>query len=180
MYAHSLIKSLRQRQQDRVVFLSNKKLYGSTSHLLATALVLIACLAASSYYWYNMRSTVQETFSEDTEQIIKTTEQAIGERLQVYSNIMVGAAGLIRASDSVTRQEWEDFIASYNVQERYPGVQGFGYGAYVQPGELDAHVQLVRATDTPEYSVITKADGEPYIPVLYISPFNEQRRLCEY
>lgn len=144
--------------------------------MLATVLVLLACLGASSYYWFNMRSSVRDTFSKEAEQAIKTTEQSIGGRLQVYSNIMVGGSGLFMASDSVTRQEWEDFITAFNVQEQYPGVQGFGYGEHVMPASLDSHVQAVRATDIPEYSVIPKTNSEPYAPVLYISPFSSQRR----
>ena len=176
MYAHSFIKSMRQRRQERLKFLSNKKLYGSSSHVVATLLVLLACLAASVYYWYGVRGSMQGIFSKDSEQTIGAAEQAIGTRMQVYTNIMTGGAGLFNASDNVTRAEWSSFISAYHVQERYPGVQGFGYGQYVLPQDLATHVEQVRSTDIPEYSVKDTGSDHPYIPILYIEPFNEMRR----
>ncbi len=176
MYARSLIKSLRQRRQDRLTFLSNKKLYGSSSHFVATFLVLLACLAASAYYWYGVRNSVQDVFSKDSEQTIGAAEQAIGSRLQIYSNIMTGGVGLFNASSDVTRTEWKDFIGAYDVQTRYPGSQGFGYVTYVQPGDLDSYVEKIRATDIPEYSVQRTATDQPYTPLLYVEPFTELRR----
>ncbi len=176
MYAHSLIQSLRQRQQDRLKFLSNKKVYGSSSHFVATFLVLLACLAASAYYWYGMRSSVRDIFNKDSEQTIVTAEHAIGSRLQIYSNIMVGGVGLFNASDSVTRQEWAEFIGTYDIPNNYPGASGFGYGPYIKAQDLDAYVQQVQATDVPNYSVIHTDGSDVYVPSLYVEPFNDARR----
>lgn len=176
MYAHSLIKSLRQRQQDRLAFLSNKKLYGTSSHLVATALVLFACLAAAVYYAHTIRSSVTQEFNSDAEQVIADTEQAIGARLQVYGNILTGGKGLFDASDTVTRQEWEDFIGAFNVQEQYPGVQGFGYGESVKPGELGTHIQQIRDSGIPEYSIDYTDAEHTYVPIVYVAPFNDSRR----
>lgn len=170
------MKSLRQRQQERTGFLSNKKLYGTSSHLLATFLVLLACLCAAGYYAYNVRSSMRTTFQQNAEQEIVNSEQAIGNRLQVYGNILTAGQGLFMASDRVDRQEWEKFIGAFDVQERYPGVQGFGYAAYVRPEELGTHIQEVRSTDIPEYSIDYSGNTEPYVPILYIAPFNDLRR----
>ncbi len=89
---------------------------------------------------------------------------------------MVGGAGLFNASDSVTRQEWADFIGTYDIPNKFPGASAFGYGSYVNAQDLDAYVQQIQATDIPNYSVIRTPGSEVYVPSLYIEPFNDARR----
>lgn len=176
MYSYQIIKSLRQRKKDRISFLSNKKLFGSSSHLVVTLIVLFACLVASAYYWVSVRSSVEDNFSKDAESTIATAEQAIGSRLQIYEDIMTGGVGLFNSSDDVTRNEWKSFISAFNVAEKYPGIQGFGYVAHVQAEDIDNFVQEVRATDIAEYSVEKTATNDPYAPLLYVEPLNDLRR----
>lgn len=176
MYTRRLLKSLRETNDDRFHIGGNKKLYGSSTHLIATLLVLLTCLAVSVYYWYTVRNNIREDYGNAASQAISASEQAIGNRMSVYINIMTGAAGLYNASDDVTRSEWDNFIAAYNVQQQYPGASAFGYADYVLPQNLGSHIQSVRESGIPEYSIKDSGNTQPYVPVVYISPMNDQRR----
>ncbi|EJF08717.1 hypothetical protein O71_19115, partial [Pontibacter sp. BAB1700] len=73
---------------------------------------------------------------------LKATQatQALELRMRDYMQILVGAKALFVASDTVTREDWEQYYSTLKLEENYPGIQGIGYAHFVKPNELPAHV----------------------------------------
>jgi signal transduction histidine kinase len=90
-----------------------------------------------------------------------------------YEQVLLGGAGLIRIEGDVTRSEWEKFIQSMRVTERFPAILGAGYVEYVPAEQLQAHKERVRAEGFPNYDVTPTNPRDEYTSILYIEPFNE-------
>lgn len=146
------------------------------THILASILVLLACLSATAFYWYMSRQELSRVLQETSKTSIQETERAIGSRLEVYGNILTAGKGLFAASGSVSRDEFDTFIESFDLSESYPGTQGFGYGAYVRPSQLGTHIQEVRNSGVSDYDVPYIGQGDHYVPVTYLAPINDSRR----
>ena len=64
-------------------------------------------------------------------------------RLDAYVAMLLGAAGLFAASDSVEEHEFRDYVARLELPRRYPGVQGIGFSR-----------RLARKETEPEHHAI--------------------------
>jgi signal transduction histidine kinase len=126
--------------------------------LLATLLVMtgVATYAAAA----RLHDRERDQLTDDTQ----ATVSAIDRRMDDYAQILRGAAGLFNASHSVTYQEFHDYFADQDVQQRFPGVQTIGSATYVPRAGLAAYTKrtreaiaasgLVRARFTP-YPALT-------------------------
>jgi CHASE1-domain containing sensor protein len=59
----------------------------------------------------------------------------IENRMRDYIQILKGAKGLFKASDTITRQDWQIYIKWLQIGENYPGIQGIGYTPYLSGGK---------------------------------------------
>ncbi|WP_109118392.1 CHASE domain-containing protein [Azospirillum sp. TSO22-1] len=98
---------------------------------------------------------------------------AIVERMENYEQILRGGVALMDAGGAlVTRATWRTYVASLNVEERYPGIQGIGFAERVAPAEIAAHEITVRGEGFPDYRVQPDTPRDAYFPVVYLEPFS--------
>lgn len=98
-------------------------------------------------------------------------EEQIAHRLNVYTHVLQGARGLFEASQAVERDEWRSFVAGWNLEETFPGIQALGYSIVVESENLAAHIEQVRSEGFPAYTVYPETVGDFYLPIVYIEPF---------
>ncbi len=99
------------------------------------------------------------------------TERAIRERLATYEQALRGLSGLFRASDEVTRRDFQLYLAQLDIQRRYPGIQGFGYQPIVREADRRVFTERVRAEGFPDFEIYPPEPRDEYAPVLYTEPF---------
>lgn len=76
----------------------------------------------------------------------------INERLDVYATILRGAAALFGASESVSRNDWREYIGILDANKNIPGVTGIGFSQIISPRQLSAHTARIRQEGFPDYS----------------------------
>ncbi|WP_417763911.1 CHASE domain-containing protein [Shewanella sp.] len=96
----------------------------------------------------------------------------IADRMRTYEQVLRGGIGLFMSSQSVSRQEWHDYIANARLQEYYPGMQGMGYSVILKPEQLAAHEAEVQAEGFADYKVHPTTPRDSYQAILYIEPFD--------
>lgn len=98
-------------------------------------------------------------------------------RLKTYEQVLSGAKGLFVASETVTREEWKNFVVAQGAKERFPGIQSIGYSKLVGGKEdLAAHIEEIRKEGFPDYTVWPQGERDEYHSVIYIEPFNERNK----
>jgi PAS domain S-box-containing protein len=103
---------------------------------------------------------------------LRTTQAKsdIENRMRDYIQILKGGKALYKASESVSRKDWEIYVKWLQIEENYPGIQGIGFAPYILPGELQQHIEAVRADGLPQYRIFPEGDREIYTPIAFIEP----------
>lgn len=93
-------------------------------------------------------------------------------RLAAHAQLLRSGAALFEASEAVTREEWQVFVARQRLEDQLPGIQGFGFARLIRPEQLQAHVDSVRREGFPDYRVWPEGERSLYSSILYLEPFS--------
>jgi PAS domain S-box-containing protein len=139
--------------------------------------VLAIALAASAGMWFiawnHTKLAARKRFDEEAGRIAA----ALSERMQVYEDVLHGAAGLFAASSSVEREEWRAYLQSVSIEKRFPGIDGVGFEAYVPRAELQKFLDTTRADRTPGFSVKEPGATNDLLIIKYIEPEERHRAM---
>jgi signal transduction histidine kinase len=108
---------------------------------------------------------------------------SIDERMALYVGLLRGVAAHFAAEERVTRADFARLVARLRLPEEYPGVQGVGYAAVIEPGgeaELEAALRAQGQEGFTVWpSVEDGADGEDLrTSIVYLEPEDERNRLA--
>jgi diguanylate cyclase len=96
--------------------------------------------------------------------------QAVADRLLAHEQILRGGAALFDAAGVVTRAQWATYVASLQLPQRFPGVQGMGFAQFVPAPALHNFVTGMRTQGVPTYAVRPEGARDFYLPVTYLEP----------
>jgi CHASE1-domain containing sensor protein len=97
--------------------------------------VLLISLLLTGLAYYYVRQNVEAQNHLRFDVTAQLTQQAIERRTKAYLDAMFGARGLFYASESVTRQEWDNYVQGIEPDERFEGLQALSYAERVDPQE---------------------------------------------
>lgn len=109
---------------------------------------------------FAMRTAEQRNVAR-FENAVQSTHDLISTRLDIYIAILEGAVAMWAITDTVTAEQFQDYVKRLNVQERYPGVQGIGWS------------QRLWRADDPAGSV---AGPDERHRIEYLEPLDERNR----
>jgi signal transduction histidine kinase len=138
--------------------------------------VLGAALVLTGLAFLYVRHNVEEREHERFEEITLSTERAVDRRMQTYIDAMLDGRGLFAASESVTREEWEDYVAGSDLERRYPGIQAIAYAERVPLEDREAHERRIRAQGFPSYALRPAGERYEYFPLVYVAPSKPDNR----
>lgn len=141
--------------------------------ILPTLAVLIAMVGVSLWVWATARQDLTSNQEALINQHVTNIQEVLTNRMASYEEVLRGTAALMETSRNVTRQDLHAIIATYNVENRFPGVRAIGYAPIVSGDNLQTYTNLVRATDKADFGVLPAGTRDLYIPIQYIEPENE-------
>lgn len=97
-------------------------------------------------------------------------------RLKVHEQLLKSASAFFQASESVDRKEWNEFVYHSGFLENLPGIQAMGYAILVPNGNLEKHIEGVRAEGFQTYNVKPEHAREIYTSILFMEPFAGRNR----
>jgi two-component sensor histidine kinase len=126
--------------------------------------------------WQSVRedemNSAKVGFQLRTEQLL----HAIQTRMDAYEQVLRDGAGLFHASTGVSRREWAVFFAAAEVQQHFPGIQGFGFARLIPAVERETIIAEVRAEGFPDFDIHPAGEREVYTTILYLEPFDWRNR----
>ena len=134
-------------------------------------ILVIAVLLATAAAWRMAESSAREHAQLRFENSTEDVESLILSRMQRYEDALAAGAGLFEASDTVTRQDWQEFAGVLKMHERLPGIQGLGFAVRVPETQLEQHLQTIREQGFPDYMVRPGGNRAEYFPIIYLEPF---------
>jgi diguanylate cyclase (GGDEF)-like protein len=156
---------------------SAKQKFGNVSKQLAIAYLAFAvCLFATLVSWHISRQHAVDSAREKFNQEVYTSRNAINLRMQSYEQILRGGVGLFSASIDVSRDEWQRYVSSLDVEQAYPGVQGIGYAPVVTQEDKALYLAAIWRDGFENYEIHPPGERKIYVPVLYREPLEGLNR----
>lgn len=136
-------------------------------------IMLILGFGFTSFIWYGFvfeeRKVANNEFNSRTANMV----DSIINRLAHHEQVLMGAKGLFLSSDEVTLVEWQDFISSQDIRQRYPGIQGVGYieslSSELQKTEL---VNKMKRYGIEDFSIHPTGIRDEYHSVVFLYPMD--------
>ena len=88
--------------------------------LLPTAVVFIAVMSVVVVSFLMAVSGVRREVDTQVLDIAKTTEGDIVDRFRIFEETLWAGVGVFAGDNEVTKQDWNQFIATSAVMKRYP------------------------------------------------------------
>lgn len=100
----------------------------------------------------------------------------LSERMLDYVRVLDGGAGLFKASNQVSRQEFHDYMRALRLEQTRPGILGVGFALMVDPAERARHEAQIRAEGFPDYSIHPPGNRPVFSSIIYLEPFSATNR----
>jgi signal transduction histidine kinase len=143
-------------------------------HIAPTVVVFTAFFAATILSW----GAARENIKSEQVAILESQNHYIKEKLQkrmsAYEDILRGGVGLFRASNEVSSQEWLRYYESFDIDQRYPGIQGLGYTKMLAPEEKSQYEKTIQTQGIPNFKIYPNGERDVYSSITYIEPMNER------
>jgi PAS domain S-box-containing protein len=140
-------------------------------HLSWMLLLLIVLLLLTVFISFTIRSQskqyAQAAFDQQVNDLIQTLQLKIRDNEQ----ILLGAKGLYEASQSVERDEFHKYISTFELAERYPGIQLIGFSQWIKPSQLENAIRRVRSDGFPQFTIRPQGERDNYSMIIYAEPF---------
>lgn len=156
---------LTERNEHRV-----RTLYRTRDTL--TALILSAALLVTYNVWKNASQIAEQALLANFTFRVKEANERVQQRMQIYEQVLRSTAGLFRASETVTRTDFHNYIDSLDLTRNYPGIQGVGFALALPQERLDQHIESVRKEGFPQYTVHPEGPRDFYTTIQYLEPFS--------
>ncbi|HSD18753.1 MAG TPA: CHASE domain-containing protein [Anaeromyxobacter sp.] len=142
-------------------------------HHQTPAVVLAVGLLASLAAWQFARSTASDQSRGRFIDEADRTTAALTERMGAYEAMLRAGRGfLVGLGADPTPAAFRDFVASLELGERYPGIQGIGWSKLVRPEERPVHEAEQRASGRPEYHLWPEGERELYSSIVLLEPLD--------
>ncbi|WP_320827340.1 CHASE domain-containing protein [Reinekea sp.] len=134
---------------------------------------LVGCLLLTGVAVYKVNKLNIQQLSEALDSFAVDVIEQIDERIELYQYGLRGARGsiLTTGTDNLSRELFQTYSNSRDLDSEFPGARGFGYIKRVKPVELDDFIRFAQADDWPDFAVteLSPNDAERFI-ILYIEP----------
>ena len=99
-------------------------------------------------------------------------QSLLADHMQHYQQVLRAGSGLFAASDSVSREDWNRFVAANELAKRLPGMQALGYSVMLRQSERAVHEAAVRAEGFSDYAISPPGERDPLSSIVFIEPFS--------
>jgi PAS domain S-box-containing protein len=135
-------------------------------------MLLISAGTVSSWVQAKQRLEIEAEHRFDS--VVAGATEAIDNRLQVYTAALYGFRGLYHASDTVNQLEYNDYFASLDLLQNYPGINSVNFVSRVTNADMAAFVEMVRSdrslnpAGNPDFAVTALSSGSEHFIVTYV------------
>jgi CHASE1-domain containing sensor protein len=101
-------------------------------------LVLVLGVALSAILAQFLLRSVREDAADRLELQAEQAKNALGARIQSYTDALYAVRALFHTSTRVSQQDFREFVAKLELDTRYPALRILNYAAYVRDSERPA------------------------------------------
>ena len=133
--------------------------------------ILFLCLGVTLLTWQLIAGATETRARERFDQAAAGLRVAIIERMRMYEQGLRSGKALFRASESVERAEWHEFVDGMGIASNFPGIQGIGFAKALDAGGRAALEETVRADGFAQFKIFPPSVLERSMAIIYLEPF---------
>ncbi|HEY6041242.1 MAG TPA: PAS domain S-box protein, partial [Anaerolineae bacterium] len=102
---------------------------------------------------------------------LNDTDRGLAEikaRVRTYEDLLRNTQSLFLANPKLTRQQWQQYVNSLQVQQRYPGLASLGFVAYVPQNQQTAFLESTRADGAPNFAIHSSGTNPDLMVLKYV------------
>jgi len=139
--------------------------------------ILLVSILLTIAAWYISCNYLQERAQERFSFEVQDAQERILRRMGDYEQILRGGVSLVNAMGRVpTREEWRIFVASLQINQHFPGLQGIGYAIAFSPEETAEIESQVRNEGFAGFHVYPEGTRDLMTSIIYLEPFDERNQ----
>lgn len=149
-------------------FKNNIKINFHWVHFLVLSLSIFATVTA----WYLVdqqnEQRIVSQFNREADQNISL----VVERLKKYEEALWAGVALFKATNDVNFNEWKDFVNTFNIAERYKGINGLGIIFNIDKNDISLLEKKISKYQ-PNFKVYPQHNNDFILPITYIEPLEK-------
>ena len=149
-------------------YIGLQNLKSSWKALLVLSAGLVLTLLLTVITFRNIENNAKEELASISLEIGLKIEA----RLHAHALILRAGTAHFAVSDSVSRDQWREFVERSRLDINLPGIQGVGYTVVIAPDDLQDHIRQVRQEGFPDYTVHPEDERDIYTSIVYLEPFS--------
>lgn len=143
---------------------------------IVTLVFVISMAATLAVTLYERERSYQAglvRFEQETDAV----EVSLRTVFNAYAHVLRSGAALFKATETVDRTVWRDYVASLELEQNYPGIQGVSFNPILHsPQELASLIADVQQNDWQDFDVRPPGQRPLYAPILYLEPLVGRNR----
>ena len=144
----------------------------------AAYLVLIISLVPTLLAYQRVKDNARERDQERFDQITRAKHDAVERRTIRYLDEIANLGGFFTANETIEVAEWNRFVRSVAVAERFPGFQLLGFAEVVPADARAAHEAKWRPIAGADYAIHPSGQREAYCPVVLLNKLDATNRVA--
>lgn len=140
--------------------------------LCVLALGLMVTTVTTTYFSRTAEMQDQLLFENE----VARAKAEIESRLATYTALLRASRALFNANPEVSDTEFQAFVQSLDLRQRYPGLQSVGYVQRVADENLLAFTENMRANGQLGFNVFPTGPRPEYYPITRLAPWDERNR----
>lgn len=141
-------------------------------HILPTLIVFFAFVGITLVSRESAIVANQEQKNELLAQKTAVSKDAVNSRLLSQQDSLIAAAGLLKASENVTREEWREFLLGFDISNRFPSMQSVGYAKVLTPVEVEPFEASLRGEGFANAAIRPASTRDIYTGIQLIEPLD--------
>ncbi len=149
---------------------------GGASPILAASLVVVMGVLLTFAAWRAVARVDARAAEERFDYVVERFLDLLEQRQQVHAQTLRSGAALVSVLGDLRASQWRAFYELMRIEERHPGVQGFGFAAVIPAHDREAHVSDMRAQGYLDYTLHPAGEREIVTSIAYLEPFDWRNR----
>ncbi len=144
--------------------------------LLPVLVVFLAVMAVVGISFFMSLNSNQKELDAAAAEYGESTRNVIRDRLNIFEETLHAGLGLFAGNQAVNKDQFNQFINTSAVLERYPGAQSVAYAKVVPRDQLGTFQDSLRTTLNPTFTVYPEGSRDVYAPVVFIEPQSDSNK----
>lgn len=123
------------------------------THIGAPLIAFAALISLTAWSWTSANRSNQQDLTDKLNHSVEQVNATLRSGLEVYDNMLRSSASFIDSSRDISPQQWDTFVAGFDIGHHYPDIVSMGYAQVAHPTSMPIMYEYHTPTTTSTLDV---------------------------